>query len=76
MMKSLFQQGQQDDAWSHPYLELIYQGFNSPGVPRDLGFASILSAHKFWDKLPGILGGWQDVRDFLGCVTDRLASKY
>ena len=68
-MKALLQQ--QDTTWAYPFLELVYQGFNAPGVPRDMGPASILSTDKFWDKLPAALGGWQDVTDFLIMISSQ-----
>ena len=60
---------EQGTTWVYPFLELVYQAFNAPGVPRDMGPASILSTDKFWDKLPAALGGWQDVTDFLTMIS-------
>ena len=68
-MKALLQQ--QGSTWAYPFLELVYQGFNAPGVPRDMGSASILSTDKFWDKLRAALGGWQDVTDFLTMISNQ-----
>ena len=30
-----------DRAWAHPFLQLVYQGFNAPDVPRDMGEVGI-----------------------------------
>lgn len=69
MMKSLLHQ--HDSTWAYPYLDLVYQGFNAPGIPRDLGSSSLLPAHKFWRKLPEVLRGWKDVRDFLAITMEQ-----
>lgn len=69
MMKSLLQQ--HESTWTYPYLDLVYHGFNAPGVPRDLGSSSLLPANKFWKKLPEVLGGWKDVRDFLAATMEQ-----
>ena len=69
MMKSLLQQ--HDNTWAYPYLDLVYQGFNAPGVPQDLGSSSLLPADKFWEKLPEVLGGWKEVRDFLATTMEQ-----
>lgn len=44
-----------DRAWTHPLLQLIYQQFNTPGVPLDKGSASILGSDLFWSKLEAAL---------------------
>ena len=54
-----------DKSWTHPFLELIYQGFNAPDVPRDLGAKSIVPAERFWTRLADALGHWQDVHRFV-----------
>ncbi|KAL8732556.1 MAG: hypothetical protein Q9181_003911, partial [Wetmoreana brouardii] len=73
MMKALQRhqsQGQQSKEWSHPFMSLIYSGFNAPAIPRDMrGVESILSHTKFWPKLEDALGDWPDVKRFLSIVS-------
>ncbi|KAL9601419.1 MAG: hypothetical protein Q9179_002875 [Wetmoreana sp. 5 TL-2023] len=59
-------QKQKSKEWFHPFISLIYSGFNAPGIPRDMrGFESILSPTNFWPKLEDALGDWPDVKRFL-----------
>ena len=64
IMSSLLREENGDKSWTHPFLQLIYQDFNAPGVPRE-GTESVISADEFWFKLPNALGQWQDVKRFL-----------
>lgn len=53
-------------AWTYPFLQVIYRGFNAPNVPRDMKTASILGVEDFWAKLEHALGPYfQDVKSFL-----------
>ena len=80
MMRALFEQTDHGRSWTYPFLELIYRDFNAPGVPQDLGPASILTADAFWAKLKKDHGHWDDTRTFLAAfkpfaslrVTDRI----
>lgn len=65
MMNGLRDERNRDKSWTYPFLELVYQGFNAPGVPRDLGKSSIVSPDYFWTKLETALGAWDDVVRFL-----------
>jgi len=68
MMSALLQhEGKaKDRQWTHPFMSLIYRGFNAPGIPRDIiDGNSIVSARRFWPTLEGVLGGWPDVKRFL-----------
>lgn len=65
MMNGLLHEKDRDKSWTHPFLHLIYQKFNAPGIPRDLGPESVLDSDTFWTKLEDALGHWQDVKRFL-----------
>ena len=65
IMNGLRDEKNGDKSWTHSFLQLIYKGFNAPGVPRDLGQSSIVSPKRLWTKLEIDLGGWEDVRRFL-----------
>lgn len=66
IMNGLFREKDGDKSWTHPFLQLVYQGFNAPNVPRDLGGpTSIVSADRFWPKLEDALGQWQEMKRFL-----------
>ena len=65
IMTSLLREKGEDKSWRHPFLQLIYQDFNAPEVPKDLGIQSVISADKFWLKLHEALGQWPDVKRFL-----------
>lgn len=70
IMNGVLSQKGDDKSWTQPFLELIYQGFNAVGVPKDQGSESIVSAEDFWPKLEAALGPWVDVRRFLSCFGD------
>jgi len=65
MMNGLLRQKDGDKSWTYPFLGLVYQEFNAPGVPRDLGPASLVSAGNFWPRLKHALGEGQHDRRFL-----------
>ena len=66
MMTGLLQQQKSADiSWTYPFLQVIYQEFNAPGVPRDLGPESLVPAGGFWARLEKALGPWEDVKLFL-----------
>ncbi|KAL2039975.1 hypothetical protein N7G274_007378 [Stereocaulon virgatum] len=66
MMNGLLQQQKSGDtSWTYPFLQVIYQEFNAPGVPRDLGLESLVPAGGFWARLEKALGPWEDVKLFL-----------
>ena len=72
IMSGLLHHKENDALWTQPFLELIYNIFHVPGIPQDLGHASIVSAHDFWPKLETALGPWADLKRFLstfGLVT-------
>ncbi len=55
-----------DREWTHPFMRLIYRGFNAPGIPRDMvNGESIVSARRFWATLGDALGDWPDIKRFL-----------
>ena len=64
-MNGLLREKAGDKSWTYPFFHLIYRGFNTPGVPLDLGQASIVSPNHFWTKLEAVLGDWQDVKRFM-----------
>ncbi len=47
IMNGVLYQKENDKSWTQPFLELIYKGFNAPGVPQDLGSDSIVSVKDF-----------------------------
>ena len=51
--------------WTHPFMQLIYRGFNATNVPRDIRGDSILHPDTFWTQLEISLGGRNDVHHFL-----------
>ena len=52
-------------------VQLIYQNFNAPNIPRDMKAASILRKMEFWAKLKVALGPhFQGVQSFLDASTD------
>lgn len=55
-----------DERWTHPYLHLIYKGFNAPGVPQDMGSATLVQAEGFWGRLEVVLGQQPVIKRFLG----------
>lgn len=65
IMSGVLKQKEHDKSWAQPFLELIYNRFNAPGVPQDQGTGSIVSAEDFWPKLEVALGPWADVKRFL-----------
>jgi hypothetical protein len=66
MMHGLLQQQKSaDTSWTYPFLQVIYQDFNAPAVPRDLGPESLVPAGGFWGRLEKALGPWEDVKLFL-----------
>lgn len=69
MMAKLLEDEARDRAWTHPFLQLIYQQFNTPGVPLDRGSASILGSDLFWSKLETALGQYSSVKRFLALFT-------
>ena len=54
-----------DRNWVHPFMQLIYRGFNATNVPQDMGDRSIVDVGQFWPKLENILAVRQDGKDFL-----------
>lgn len=44
-----------DRTWVHPFMQLIYQGFNATNVPRDLGDQSVVTSSRFWLRLQDVL---------------------
>ncbi|KAL8761734.1 MAG: hypothetical protein Q9184_002176 [Pyrenodesmia sp. 2 TL-2023] len=44
-----------DRTWVHPFMQLIYQGFNAINVPRDLGHQSVVTSSRFWLRLQDVL---------------------
>ncbi len=67
MMNGLLRQKDGDNSWTYPFLGLVYQEFNAPGVPRDLGPTSLVSTDNFWPRLEDVLSERQDVKRFLSC---------
>ena len=65
MMSAMLKSKSADQSWKHPFLALVYRIENAPGVPRDLGSESVLSADVFWSRLEHALSGWSDVKRFL-----------
>ena len=66
MMKGLLEpQKTGDKSWTYPFLQVIYREFNGPGVPRDLGRPSTVSASIFWAMLKKTLDPWEDLGLFL-----------
>ena len=57
----LEQQKPGDKSRTYPFLQVIYHEFNAPGVPRDLGRPSTVSASIFWAMLKKALGPWEEV---------------
>ena len=57
----LEQQKTGDKSWTYTFLQVIYHEFNAPGVPRDLGRPSTVSASIFWAMLKKALGPWEEV---------------
>jgi len=70
IMNGVLKQKDNDKSWTQPFLELIYTGFNAPGVPLDSGPDSIVAAEEFWPKLEVALGPWADVKRFLATFGD------
>ncbi|KAL8929142.1 MAG: hypothetical protein Q9172_000577 [Xanthocarpia lactea] len=66
IMIGLLREQNGDKSWTHPFLHLIYTGFNAPGIPRDLGIKSICSSSRCWSKLEDALGQRQDIQRFIG----------
>ncbi|KAL9023943.1 MAG: hypothetical protein Q9196_006868 [Gyalolechia fulgens] len=58
-----------DRQWIYPFMQLIYRGFNTTNVPRDLGDASVLNSGQFWPKLENILATRQDGKEFLAGIS-------
>lgn len=65
MINGLLRQKDGDKSWTYPFLSLIYRESNAPGVPRDLGSASLVSTDSFWPRLEDALSERQDVQRFL-----------
>ncbi|KAL8798729.1 MAG: hypothetical protein Q9182_006444 [Xanthomendoza sp. 2 TL-2023] len=65
IMNSLLREKNGDKSWTYPFLQLIYRGFNAPGIPSDVGLDSLIPSDKFWDKLEDALGHSSDVQRFL-----------
>lgn len=65
IMADLLRHNHDDRSWTYRFLELMYEAFNAPGVPKDQGYASILEPTNFWSKLEAELGGWSDTKRFL-----------
>lgn len=68
MMNALLQhKGKaKDSEWTHPFIRLIYRGFNAPGIPRHMmDSESVVSARRFWATLKDALGDWPDNKHFL-----------
>ena len=65
MMSAMLKAQSTSSSWKHAFLALIYQEENAPGIPRDIGPASMLSADSFWSRLENALGAWSDVQMFL-----------
>ena len=53
------------EQWRDSFMGLLYEEFNVPGIPRDMGTASILQAKNFWDRLETALGQRPDTKRFL-----------
>lgn len=49
--------------WRHSFLELIYDRFNAPGIPKDIGQKSLVTANQFWERLDRALNAnqWSEV---------------
>lgn len=56
-LQPALQAGSSDDHWKQKYLEVIYQDFNGPLVPKDQGAASVVSnTHTFEQRLAACIG--------------------
>ncbi|KAG8534022.1 uncharacterized protein KY384_000864 [Bacidia gigantensis] len=66
IMSHLLKSDADERKWTQPFLALLYQSFNAPTVPTDLGQNSIVAAPDFWQRLPAALPDWSDVKSFLG----------
>ena len=60
-----------DKSWTYPYLQLIYREFNVPGIPQDLGSASVIGAEEFWGRMEVLMGQQSEFKRFLGLFHPR-----
>ena len=66
IMNGIQHQENSDKAWTYPFLQLVYRGFNASDVPRDTGEESILGVDKIWARLEIALKPYfQDIKAFL-----------
>ncbi|KAL8906566.1 MAG: hypothetical protein Q9207_001950 [Kuettlingeria erythrocarpa] len=55
-------------SWLHPFMQLIYKGFNATNVPRDLGDQSVVTSIHFWVRLEAVLGARKDGKQLLASI--------
>ncbi|KAL8833795.1 MAG: hypothetical protein Q9170_004088 [Blastenia crenularia] len=67
-------QARNDRLWVYPFMQLIYRGFNSANIPRDMGDRSILDPKHVWEQLENILDR-QEEREFLAKFPTRIRSE-
>ncbi|KAL8811894.1 MAG: hypothetical protein Q9200_001449 [Gallowayella weberi] len=71
IMNGLLREKNGDKSWTYPFLQLIYRGFNAPGIPSDLGLDSLVPTAQCWERLEDALGHWPDVKRFLALFDPR-----